>query len=130
MTKGKVTSATETAKADPQSWKPTTAGVLMIAAGITAVVAEIIYFASGDLGIFGGIPWAQSSANVQGALLAAGLIAIVGGVLTLRRMVWWMAIVGVVCSMLFTIWPLLLAGLISIFLIATSRQQFRRTKIG
>jgi lysylphosphatidylglycerol synthetase-like protein (DUF2156 family) len=130
MTTGKATSAPETAKTGPKSWRPTTAGTLMIIAGITAVVAEMIYFVSGDLGVFAGVPWAESSANLQGALLAAGLIAVAGGILTVRRMVWWLAVVGVVCSMFFTIWPLLLAGLVSIFLIATSRQEFRRTKFG
>ena len=130
MTTGQPVSSPETVKPKPRSWRPTAAGILMMAAGITAVAAEIVYFATGDLGVFAGIPWAESSANVQGALLAAGLIAIVGAIFTVRRMVWWMAILGVVCSMLFTIWPLLLAGLVSIFLIATSRQEFRRTKFG
>ena len=130
MTTGQSVSSSEAPKARLKSWRPTTAGVLMIAAGITAVVAETIYFSSGDLGVFAGIPWGESSANLQGALLASGLIAIVGGIFTVRRMVWWMAIFGVVCSMFFTIWPVLAAGLVSILLIATSRREFKRTKFG
>jgi hypothetical protein len=114
----------------PVSWRPATAGALMIIAGLTAVIADIIYFAAGDLGPFAGVPWAESSANPNGALLAAGLIAVAGGLFAMRRRIWWMTVVGVVCSMLLTIWPLLLAGLVSIFLIATSRREFARTRFG
>jgi hypothetical protein len=102
----------------------------MILAGITAIVAEIIYFASGDLGIFAGVPFVESSANLKGALLAAGLIAVVGGICTLQRRIFWLAVVGVVCSMFFTIWPVLVIGIISILLLAASRREFKRTRIG
>jgi hypothetical protein len=130
MTMGQPVSPSEAPRSRPASWRPVTAGALMILAGVTAVVAEAIYFSSGDLGVFAGIPWATSSANVQGALLAAGLVAVLGGILTVLRMVFWMAVVGVVFSMFFTIWPVLAAGLVSIILIATSRKEFRRTKFG
>jgi len=93
-------------------------------------VAEIIYFASGDLGIFAGVPFVESSANLKGALLAAGLIAVVGGICTLQRRIFWLAVVGVVCSMFFTIWPVLVIGIISILLLAASRREFKRTRIG
>jgi hypothetical protein len=112
------------------TWKSTTSGILMIVAGITAIVAQIIYLTSGDLGIFAGVPLVESSANLGGALFATGLIAIVGGVCALQRRVFWLAVVGVVCSMFFTIWPVLVIGIISILLLATSRREFKRTRIG
>jgi hypothetical protein len=116
--------------ASQTTWKPTTAGILIIIAGITATVAEIIYLTSGDLGIFAGVPFVESSANLKGALFATGLIAIAGGICALLRKIWWATIVGVVFSMAFTIWPVLVSGLVSIFLIATSRVEFKRTKFG
>ena len=130
MTKPQTTSAPETPEPGLRAWKSTTAGILIIIAGITAIVAEIIYFTSGGLGIFAGVPWVESSANLEGALFASGLVAIAGGICTLRRRIFWLAVVGVVCSMFFTIWPLLVVGIISILLLAASRREFKRTKIG
>ena len=120
----------EPSKVLPKTWKPTTAGILIIIAGITAIVAEIINLSSGSLGIFAGVPLVESSASVGGGLIATGVIAIVGGAFTLFRKVFWLAVVGVICSMFFTIWPILVMGIISIILIATSRREFKRTKIG
>jgi len=112
------------------TWKSTTSGILMIVAGITAIVAQIIYLTSGGLGMFAGVPLVEYSANLGGALFASGLIAIVGGVCALQRRVFWLAVVGVVCSMFFTIWPVLVIGIISILLLAASRRDFKRTRIG
>ena len=120
----------ETNKVIHNTWKPTTAGILIMLAGITAIVAQIIYYTTGDLGIFAGIPWVESSASLKGALFATGIIAIVGGIFTLLRKVLWIAIVGVISSMFFTIWPVIFAGIISILLIATSRREFGRTRFG
>jgi lysylphosphatidylglycerol synthetase-like protein (DUF2156 family) len=120
----------EIRKVIPKTWKLTTAGILIILAGITAIVAQIIHYATGDLGIFAGIPWVESSASLKGALFATGIVAIVGGIFTFLRKVLWIAIVGVVFSMFFTIWPVIVAGIISILLIATSRREFKRTRFG
>jgi len=114
----------------PRTWKLAAAGILMIIAGITAIVAEIIYYTAGDLGIFAGMPWVESSANPEGALFATGAIAIIGGIFTLLRRILWLVIVGVIFSMFFTIWPVLAIGIIAILLIAVSRKEFKRTKIG
>jgi hypothetical protein len=114
----------------PRTWKPTVAGILMIIAGVTAIVAEIIYSTSGDLGIFAEIPLVKSSASLGGGLLATGTIAIVGGIFAIIRKVWWITIVGVICSTFFTIWQILVMGIISIILIALSRREFKRTKFG
>lgn len=120
----------EPSKVLPRTWKPMVAGILMIIAGITAIVAEIIYSASGDLGVFAEIPLVESSASLGGGLYATGAIAIVGGIFAILRKVWWITIVGVIFSMFFTIWQVLVMGIISIILIATSRREFKRTKIG
>ena len=120
----------EPSKALPKTWKPVVAGILMIIAGITAIVAEIIYAASGDLGVFAGIPLVESSASLGGGLYATGAIAIVGGIFAILRKVYWITIVGDICSMFFTIWQVLVMGIISIILIAVSRREFKRTKIG
>jgi len=120
----------DTTRAIPKTWKPITAGILIILLGITEIVAEIIYYATGDIGIFAGIPWVESSATLQGALFATGAIAVIGGIFAIQRKVLWIAIVGVVCSMFFTIWPVIVVGIIAILLIATSRREFRRTRFG
>jgi hypothetical protein len=82
--------SSEKLKSGTVTRKPATAGILMIVAGITAIGAEIIYFTSGDLGIFAGVPFVESSANLKGGLFATGLIAIVGGICTLQRRIFWL----------------------------------------
>jgi hypothetical protein len=128
MTTTPTTTTPETPEPQPRTWKPTTAGILIILAGIVALIAEIIYMASGDLGAFAGMPWIGSSANPEWALFVTGVVAIAGGIFTLLRKMWWLAIVGVIFSMFFTIWPVLVAGIISIILIAFSQPEFKRTK--
>ena len=129
-TPASVSKPSEPPKVVPRTWKPMVAGILIIIAGITAIVAQIIYLASGDLGVFADMPLVESSASLNGALFATGAIAIVGGVFALLRRIWWLAIVGVIFSMFFTIWQLLVMGIISIILIAISRREFERTKFG
>jgi hypothetical protein len=73
----------ETSKVQPATWKPTVAGILIILSGIIALVAEIIYLSSGDLGVFAGMPWIGSSANPDWALFVTGVVAIVGGIFAL-----------------------------------------------
>jgi hypothetical protein len=124
------TTAMETPEPVARTWKTITAGILIILAGITAIVAEIIHLSSGDLGVFAGIPLVDYSASLGGGLFATAVIAIVGGIFTLLRKVFWLAVVGVVCSMFFTIWPVLVVGIISIILIAMSKREFKRTRIG
>jgi len=85
----------EQSNALPRTWKPTIAGILIIIAGITAIVAEIIHLSSGGLGIFAGVPFVEFSGSLGGGLFATGVIAIVGGALTLLRKVFWLAVVGV-----------------------------------
>lgn len=122
------TPAAVPATCQQKTWKPTAAGILIILAGIVGLTAEIIYLVSGDLGIFAGMPWVGSSANPEWALFITGAVAIVGGIFTLLRKLWWLAIIGVIFSMFFTIWPVLLAGIISIILIAMSRAEFKPAK--
>ncbi len=110
------------------TWKPMIAGILTVIAGVVTIVAEMIYMTSGTFGIFGGVPFIESSANPNGALFITGAVATVGGILALLRRVWWLALVGTIFSMLFTIWPVLVIGMISIILLATSRLEFKRAK--
>jgi hypothetical protein len=113
---------------ESRTWKTVTAGILMIIAGVVALVAETIYLISGTFGVFSGIPVIESSANPNGALIATGVIAIIGGMFALKRRIWWIVIVGVISSMFFTIWPILVIGIISIILIAASRKEFLHSK--
>jgi hypothetical protein len=115
----------ETAKAEPRTWKPTTAGILTIVMGAIALVAEIIYLTSGNFGIFAGIPFIEASANPNGVLFATSAIAIVGGIFALLRKIWWLAVVGAIFSMFFSLWPILVIGIISSILLALSRKEFK-----
>ena len=124
-----VPNSKENTGAAPRTWKPAAAGILIILAGILAIVADIIYLTTGSLGIFAGVPFIESSANPAGGILIiTGIIGILGGVFALLRRIWWLTIIGVIFSMFFCIWPVLVMGIVSIILIATSRAEFRRIK--
>ncbi len=85
MTTTQTTTPPKTPKPEPRTWKLTTVGILTIIAGVIALVAETIYITSGTFSIFAGVPYIESSANPNGALFVTGAIAIVGGILALRK---------------------------------------------
>ncbi len=112
---------------EPLKWKPITAGTLLLISGIITIAAATIYTTSGTFGIFADMPFIGASANPSGALFAIGAITAIGGLCTLLRIIWWLALVSAIISMLFTIWPVLAIGIISIILIAISTKDFKRS---
>jgi hypothetical protein len=76
-----------------RTWKPTTAGILCIIAGIIGVVPGIVVAAlvgsMFSIGLF----------FVIGApSIILGVIAIVGGIYALRRRIWKLALAGSICA--------------------------------
>ena len=73
-----------------RTWKPTTAGILCIIAGIIGVIPGIAFAASfiRGAGMFG----APS--------IVLGIIAIVGGIYALRRKIWGLALAGSICALI------------------------------
>ena len=102
--------------------KPIIAGWLDIATGIIWLlfVALLILFVIGLVVGFGGSVGAIHTHAwvVLAAFTLPGILAIVGGVFSLRRRVWGLELIGSICAV-----PLAL-GIISVVLLIQSRNEF------
>ena len=126
-----------------RTWKPKVGGILTIFCGALEVWGSLV-------GI--GEAWSPRGIYMGVALYTVGLIAIVGGILALRRRVWWLALTGAICALLDSvfvpglltmvpplppgamyapgwIWvvmgmPVLILGILAVTWIASSRQEF------
>jgi hypothetical protein len=89
-----------------QTWKPTIAGSLTIAAGVLGLIVGIVLVPISPLFMVG--------------LLAImiGVVAVAGGVCALKRRVWGLALAGSICSVFCWL------GIPAIILIALSKQEF------
>lgn len=104
----------------PKTWKPTTAGILCIVAGVFNLIAGILVAGLG--GTFGGmwgVPWIGA---IGAPLIVFGIIAIVGGVFALRRRVWGMALVGGI----FSLFPpqIIVLGILAIIFVSLGKKEF------
>lgn len=100
-----------------KTWKPLTAGVLMIIAGVLGISKG----AEAATGLFPSWFWWFSNVrHLDAGLIAAGIVAIIGGVFALQRKLWPMALAGAIltfpCNWLF--------GLLSLIWVAQSRKEF------
>ena len=101
------------AEAVGRRWMPTAAGILSIIAGVIAFLLFILVAAmDGPEGVAGAI--------FGLALIAIGIVAIVGGVFALRRRIWGLALAGAICSVPGS----LILGIPAIVFIAMSKREF------
>ena len=126
-----------------RTWKPKTAGIFTTFCGALQVWGSL-------LGI--GEAWSPRGIYMGVALYTVALIAIMGGILALRRKVWWLALTGAICALLDSVFvpgllmmapplppgavytsgwvwvviamPLLILGILAVTWIASSRQEF------
>jgi hypothetical protein len=104
-----------------KTWKPTTAGILNIVAGvITLITGIMLALAAGGNPMLAIIPGAVLGA-ITGLLIALGIVAIVGGVCALRRKMWGLALAGSLCSFTF-LFPL---GIPAIVFTAMGKGEFQ-----
>jgi len=130
--------------ASVRTWKPKIAGIFTIFCGALEVWGSLIGIVDA---------WSPRGIYMGIALYMVALIAIMGGILALRRRVWWLALSGAICALLnsvfvpgllvmamspplppgFTyapgwVWvmsmPLLVLQILAIAWIASSRQEF------
>ncbi|MGA2670482.1 MAG: hypothetical protein ABSF21_03570 [Dehalococcoidia bacterium] len=83
-----------------RTWKPTTAGILCIIAGVIGVIPGIVVVASTDM--FG----APS--------IVPGIIAIIGGIYSLKRRGWGLALAGSICALFGPAGFLVIVGLLAV----------------
>ena len=102
---------------EERTWRPTTAGILNIVAGAIGLISGIVVVVVGEaLG-----PLIGFGLGAIGApLIVFGIIAIVGGVVALRRRLWGLALAGSILA-LFCVFIL---GIPAIIFVAQARREF------
>jgi len=107
-----------------KTWKPTTAGILSIIAGVIELLVGLGFaIGLGLLGSLGGLlPAGGILAVLAVPIIIIGIIALVGGIYALRRRVWGLALAGAICS-LFGPWVLL--GILAIIFVSLGKGEFK-----
>jgi hypothetical protein len=105
-----------------ETWMPIAAGVLCIIAGATELFGGLIlsalaslitaFFWMPELGALFGVP-----------LIIVGIVAIIGGICSLTRRAWGMALAGAICSLFLP--HVIILGILAIIFVAISKQEFK-----
>ena len=109
-----------------KTWKPTTAGILNIVAGVLGLLAGIgiaVFFQMlrSLAGAFiPGFPSGPVFGLIGVPLIILGIVAIVGGIFALRRRIWGLAYAGAICALLLT----LILGILSITFVSLGKGEF------
>jgi len=109
-----------------RTWKPTTAGILNIVAGVigvllgigVAILAEIVALVAGAY--IPGLPSGVVFELIGVPWVILGVVAIVGGVFALRRRIWGLAYAGAICALLLTF----ILGILSITFVSLGKGEF------
>lgn len=104
-----------------KTWKPTTSGILLIVAGCYGIgIGAAVTTMGGIAGMITGLEWL---AAIGGGLIAMGVVALIGGIVSLKRRVWGLALAGAILSL-----PLLpvgtVMGILSIIFLTKSKGEF------
>jgi hypothetical protein len=101
-----------------RTWKGTTAGILTIIGGIVGIVAGgIAIMGTGLASMLTGFEWL---AGIGGGFLALGIIALIAGIMTLKRKVWGFCLAGAICAM----FPIVPLGVLAIIFVAMAKKEF------
>jgi hypothetical protein len=103
-----------------KTWKPTTAGILSIIAGVInmiwgILVATMVSFVTG----FFGMGWLSA---IGAPAIVFGIIAIVGGIYALQRKIWGLALVGSICAL---VGPAGILGILAIIFVSLGKGEFK-----
>ena len=106
-----------------RTWKPTVAGILAIIAGLLELLAGMALLVG--LGLLGSM--AGMIPGFPGGLLALfavpvmilGIVAIAGGIYSLRRKIWGLALAGCICS-----YPIWLLGIPALIFVSLGKGEF------
>ena len=94
------------------------AGILTIIGGIFGIVAGAI--ALGATTAIAALTGMFGLEAIGGGLLALGIVALIGGIFTLRRKVWGFSLAGAICAM----FPCVPLGVVAIIFVSMRRREF------
>ena len=101
-----------------KTWKPTTAGILTIIAGIGGIVVGAFV---ATIGAFAGALSGLAGFGAIGApLIGIGVVALIGGIYAMRRRAWRFALTGAILAAI-CMAPL---GILAIIFVAMGKREF------
>ena len=102
-----------------RTWKPTTAGILAIIAGVIELIVGIAIAAVGSIGgALVGMGWLGA---IGVPLIILGIVALVGGIYAVRRRIWGLALAGSICAL---VGPWFILGILAIIFVALGKGEF------
>jgi len=106
-----------------KTWKPPTAGILSIVAGLLGLIGGLVVGVIG--GTFAGLAEIPGIGGVLAAiaipLIIIGIVAIVGGIYAVKRRLWGLALAGTICSLI-CVWFL---GIPAIIFVILGKNEFK-----
>jgi len=94
------------------------AGILSIIGGIVGIVAGAI--AIGASALIAQLTGTFGMEGIGGGLIGLGIVALIGGIITLKRKVWGFALAGAICAM----FPCVPLGILAIIFVSKGRKEF------
>ena len=108
-----------------RTWKPTTAGILSIIAGVPAIGIGIFIGVAGTTMALTRMNMFPFMPNILGIiaipLLILGILAITGGIFSLQRKKWGLALTGALCAL---VPPLSILGVLAIIFVVLGKDEF------
>ena len=92
------------------------------AAGILTIIGGVAGIAIGAFVAAGGA-WAliEAMAGIGGGLIGLGVVALIGGIYTLKGKMWGLALAGAICAL----FPLVGPGVLAIIFLALRKGEFK-----
>ena len=120
-----------------RTWRPTTAGMLSIIAGIVGAIIGLavvvtIFLAGASLEFLLQIasePYQEIPAlawfepGILIVILVIAVVAIAGGICALKRRIWGLALAGSICALA----PFVIPGILAIVFVSQSKSEFEST---
>ncbi len=117
------TSPSEPTGMSERTWRPKTAGIFSIIAGVIGLISSPLLIAYGSiatLDIAFGNWWGFFLLQVGFLFIPTGIIAIVGGIFSLRRRKWGLALTGSISAII----CLLFLGIPAVIFVIQSKREF------
>jgi len=104
-----------------KTWKPTTAGILSIVAGVLNLIVGIALAAT-DVMLLGPIIGLPVLGPLAAVLIILGIVSLVGGIFAVQRRIWGMALAGAICALFPP--PVIILGILAIVFVALGKREF------
>jgi hypothetical protein len=104
-----------------KTWKPTTAGILSIIAGVLNLIVGIALAAT-DVMLLGPIIGLPVLGPLAAVLIVLGIVSLVGGIFAVQRRIWGVALAGAICALFPP--PVIILGILAIVFVALGKREF------